>query len=203
MRRCAYAGVLLCGMAGVSYAGTAEELPDWGRSIMEFIKANEKWALPIIFVLAFGESIAFISLVLPFWGILVALGIMLPNTDISFLFALCAASVGAALGDWVSYSIGFRFRNTIARMWPFTSHPDMLPKGEKYFNKYGAGAIWLARFSGPLRASVPIVAGVAQMNSIKFQLANWPSAFLWAFVLLVIGDFVGLVWPYFYNFVLR
>ncbi len=157
MKRYVYAGVLLCSMASASYAGTSEELPGWGQSIMELIKVNEKWALPVIFVLAFGESIAFVSLVLPFWGILVALGVILPSTDIGFWYALCAASIGAALGDWMSFWIGYRFKDTIAKVWPFTTHPDILPKGEVIFYKYGAWAIWLARFSGPLRASVPIV----------------------------------------------
>ena len=40
---------------------------------------------------------------------------------------------------------------------------------------------------GPLRASVPIVAGITQMPWLRFQIANWSSAFLWAFVLLSPG----------------
>jgi membrane protein DedA with SNARE-associated domain len=40
---------------------------------------------------------------------------------------------------------------------------------------------------------VPIVAGITQMPALRFQLANWSSAFLWAFVLLSPGSF-GLKW---------
>ena len=54
-------------------------------------------------------------------------------------------------------------------------------------------AIVIGRFSGPLRASVPIVAGVTQMPQWKFQIANWSSAFLWSFVLLSPGTF-GVKW---------
>ena len=35
--------------------------------IAEFVKANQGWAPLVVFLLAFGESLAFISLVLPAW----------------------------------------------------------------------------------------------------------------------------------------
>ena len=57
----------------------------------------------------------------------------------------------------------------------------------------GIWAIVLARFSGPLRATVPLVAGIAEMPPLRFQIANWTSAFLWAFVLLSPGSW-GVRW---------
>jgi hypothetical protein len=39
--------------------------------IVEFVRAHEMWAAPIFGALAFGESLAFISLVLPAWAVLV------------------------------------------------------------------------------------------------------------------------------------
>ena len=78
-------------------------------------------------------------------------------------------------------------------MWPLSRYPNLLPKGHEFFEKWGVWAIVIGRFSGPLRASVPIVAGVTQMPQIKFQIANWSSAFLWAFVLLSPGTY-GMKW---------
>jgi membrane protein DedA with SNARE-associated domain len=50
-----------------------------------------------------------------------------------------------------------------------------------------------------LRASVPLVAGIFEMPFWRFQLANFSSAFVWAAVLLTIGDIgakvVGWLWP--------
>lgn len=159
--------------------------------IIEFVKANQGWSVPIVFLLAFGESIAFISLVLPFWGMLVALGAAVGTDSALFIAVLIAASVGAALGDWVSYWLGWHYHEQIGRMWPLSKYPDLLPRGQVFFDKYGVWAIVLGRFSGPFRATVPIIAGSTQMPPWKFQAANWPSAFLWAFVLLVFGDGVG------------
>jgi membrane protein DedA with SNARE-associated domain len=51
--------------------------------------------------------------------------------------------------------------------------------------------IFIGRFFGPLRASVPLVAGVFRMPYWKFQFANFTSAFVWAAVLLLLGDVIG------------
>ncbi|MBV8752608.1 MAG: DedA family protein, partial [Hyphomicrobiales bacterium] len=49
----------------------------------------------------------------------------------------------------------------------------------------------IGRFFGPLRAAVPLVAGIFNMAYWPFQFANFASAFLWAAVLLELGDFGG------------
>lgn len=156
-----------------------------------FVDQHRAWAPLIIMVLAFGESIAFVSLILPFWGLLIAIGALFSGSATEFLIVLAAASVGAALGDWVSYWLGAHFKDRIAQLWPLSRYPDLLPRGEVFFNRYGVWAIVLGRFSGPLRASVPIIAGATRMDVVKFQIANWASAVLWAFALLVFGDFIG------------
>ena len=43
-------------------------------AIVAFVQANQAWAAPVAFVLAFGESLAFVSLFLPSTVILVAIG---------------------------------------------------------------------------------------------------------------------------------
>ena len=64
--------------------------------------------------------------------------------------------------------------------------------------RWGVLAIFIGRFFGPLRASVPLVAGIFAMPYWSFQIANFTSAFLWAAVLLTLGDVVAklvkLVW---------
>jgi len=169
---------------------TVSEIPGL---FISFIESHRIWAVPIVFVLAFGESIAFMSLVLPFWGMLVAIGTIVGGWSFEFVMLWFAASTGAALGDWVSYWLGWHFHDKIALMWPLSKYPDLLPRGHQFFEKYGTLAIVLGRFSGPLRASVPLVAGATEMNPIKFQIANWSSAFLWALVLLVFGGGIGEV----------
>ena len=159
------------------------------ESVLAFIRSHQAWAAPLAFVLAFGESLAFISLVLPFFTILVAIGALIGATNsLEFWTVLVAAAVGAALADWLSYWLGRHYHRQIAGMWPLRDHPGLLPAGERFFARWGAWAIVLGRFTGPLRASIPIVAGAAQMPSLRFQIANWSSAFLWSGTLMTVGD---------------
>jgi membrane protein DedA with SNARE-associated domain len=169
-------------------------LAEFTNTVLDFVRQHPNWAAFIVFGLAFGESLAFVSLILPFWAMLVAIGTIIGAADpLIFWTIVTAAAVGAALGDWLSYWLGYHYHEQIARMWPLKNHPKLIETGQKFFRKWGAWAIVLARFSGPLRASVPIVAGITQMPTLWFQLANWSSAFLWAFVLLSPGTF-GMKW---------
>src|SRR5207244_4918336 len=99
-----------------------------------------------------------------------------------------AGSLGAAAGDWLSYWVGLKLENRVYHMWPLSQHPTVIPVGEAFVRKWGSFAIFIGRFSGPLRASVPLVAGVFAMPYCRFQIANFTSAFVWAAVLLTLGD---------------
>jgi membrane protein DedA with SNARE-associated domain len=163
-----------------------------GEAIIQFARAHQGWAPLIVGVLAFGESLAFVSLILPFFTILIAIGAMIGAAgSLDFWIVLTAAAVGAALGDWLSYWLGRHYHAEIGRMWPLKNYPDLLPRGKRFFDRWGAWAVVIGRFSGPLRASIPIVAGAVRMPPAQFQFANWTSAFLWAGVLLFLGGNLG------------
>jgi membrane protein DedA with SNARE-associated domain len=158
------------------------------QELVEFVRLHEAWAAPIVFALAFAESLAFISLLVPAWAALVGIGVLIGSGNINFWPIWIAGSVGAALGDWLSYWIGIKLGPPVAHIWPLSRHPELLPKGETFVKRWGPLAIFIGRFFGPLRASVPLVAGIFRMPFWEFQIANFASAFVWAGVLLTIGD---------------
>jgi membrane protein DedA with SNARE-associated domain len=174
-------------------------LEESAHHVIEFVRAHQAWAAPIVFALAFGESLAFVSLILPAWAALVGIGAMIGAGGIDFIPVWIAGSLGAALGDWLSYWIGTKFQHSVAHMWPLSRYPDLLPRGEAFIKRWGVLAIFIARFSGPLRASVPIVAGIFGMPFWRFQFANFTSAFLWAAVLLKLGDVGARIWTWLWN----
>ncbi|KAA3451467.1 hypothetical protein C7I87_06780 [Mesorhizobium sp. SARCC-RB16n] len=57
-----------------------------------------------------------------------------------------------------------------------------MPRGHKFFERWGGPGVFVGRFSGPLRASAPV-----------FQIANISSAILWVTGILAPGAF-GLKW---------
>lgn len=160
------------------------------QQVVDFVHSNEGWAAPVVFALAFGESLAFISLLIPAWGALVAIGALIGPSGISFWPIWIAASLGAAFGDWLSYWIGLKLEHTVAHMWPLSRHPDLIPRGETFMKQWGIPGIFIGRFFGPLRASVPLIAGIFEMPFWQFQIANFSSAFVWAGTLLTIGDVI-------------
>jgi len=158
------------------------------QDTVDFVRTNQAWAVPVVFALAFGESLAFISLLIPAWGALVAIGALIGSSGIKFWPIWVSASLGAAFGDWLSYWIGLKLEHTVANVWPLSRHPDLIPRGEIFMKKWGIPGIFIGRFFGPLRAVVPLIAGIFEMPFWRFQLANFTSAFVWAAVLLTIGD---------------
>ena len=142
-------------------------------------------------LLAFGESLAFISLLIPAWGALVAIGALIGASGISFWPVWIAGGIGAALGDWVSYWFGYKYKEQVAQMWPLSRYPDILPRGEAFVRRWGVPSIFIGRFFGPLRASVPLAAGIFEMPYRQFQIANFVSALIWAAALLLFGDVIA------------
>lgn len=163
----------------------------YAHDLIAFVRLHQAWAAPLVLVLAFGESLAFISLLVPAWGVLVAIGAMLGPGGIDFWPVWVAGAVGAALGDWLSYWIGFTFKDRVATVWPLSRYPDLLPRGAAFVERWGIPGIFIGRFFGPLRASVPLAAGIFEMPYWHFQIANFVSAFIWSAVLLVFGDVVS------------
>src|SRR6476659_4777325 len=100
------------------------------RQVIEFVREHQAWAAPIVFALAFAESLAFLSFFVPAWAVLVGIGAMMKTADIAFFPVLLAGALGAALGDWLSYWIGYTCKDRIARMRPFSTHPNLLVRGE-------------------------------------------------------------------------
>ena len=79
-----------------------------------FVQANQAWAAPVAFVLAFGESLAFVSLFLPSTVILVAIGGLLGASGVDVWAVVIAAWIGGCLGYAFSYWIGFYFKDRSA-----------------------------------------------------------------------------------------
>lgn len=163
------------------------------HELTAFVRLHQVWAAPIVLLLAFGESLAFISLLVPAWGALVAIGALLGPSGINFWPVWLAGAIGAALGDWLSYWFGFKFKHGVAAMWPLSRYPGLLPRGEAFVAKWGVPGIFIGRFFGPFRASVPLAAGIFEMPYWRFQFANFTSAAVWSAVLLLFGDVVSLL----------
>lgn len=163
------------------------------QSTIAFVQEHGRWGVPIVFALAFCKSFAFVSLFIPATGILFGVGALIAAAGRDFWSIWLAAALGAVAGDWVAYSLAFHFKDRVTRGWPFSNHPELLARGVKFFERWGAIAVFGGRFFGPFRAIVPIVAGLYAMPWLYFQIANLASAALWATGILAPG-FLSVRW---------
>lgn len=169
-------------------------LQQFVESITQMMREHENLAVPIAFLVAFGESLCFASIVWPGWAILVGFSGALAASGVSpnvLMPMVIAAGLGGTLGYALSYWIGAYFKDSIPTIWPFKNDPTLIPRGEEFFNKYGAWSVFLGHFVGPVRAVIPVVAGMFRMPQIPFQMANAVSAFIWA-AWAVLAPFWGI-----------
>ncbi len=156
-------------------------------SVVDFVRANQGWAPFIVAVLAFGESLAVISVLIPATVILAGIGLLIGGAGLSFWPIWAGAVVGAFLGDYVSYEVSRHFGPAIQNAWPLNKRPDLLARTEALMRRHGAWGVFIGRFFGPLRALVPLVAGIFEMPRLRFQIANIASALVWATGILLPG----------------
>src|SRR3979411_3384009 len=104
-------------------------MESFADAMADFVRHHQAWAAPIVLVLAFGESLAFISLLIPAWGALIAIGALIGASGISFWPVWIAGGIGAALGDWVSYWVGFRYQESGGAKWPLSAYREIPARG--------------------------------------------------------------------------
>jgi membrane protein DedA with SNARE-associated domain len=167
-------------------------MDQWIEDVLRFISANRHVAGPVIFGLAFAESMAFLSLLVPFTAMIVGAGALVGSGALDPWIVIPWGVAGAVFGDAVSYWIGLYFKDRVPRMWPFRDKPEQLARGYEFFRRWGVLSVFIGRFFGPLRAVVPIVAGMMKMTQWKFQAANTVSAIVWLPMLLLPGAVAGL-----------
>jgi len=158
---------------------------------VRLIETHQAWAGVVVGLLAFGESLILIGILLPGTTVLVIVGGLAGAGLIHPLPVVLAAIVGASLGDVVSYYLGTWLGRGVVHKWPLNRHRQEIARARLFFRRYGFAAIFLGRFFGPVRATVPLVAGMMGMNRSRFQLANILSALVWAPAILMPGWLVA------------
>ena len=173
-----------------------------GRSVFDFFhwfandarewvtvtaQAHPYWVFPIAFAIAFSESFVGVSFIVPGTILLITLGGVIGASHISLFPAWLGAVLGSVLGDWISWWIGFHYHHRIVHSRFFRRFEDQIEKALHLFHKWGTWAIVIGRFMGPFRATVPLVAGMSELEFLPFMVANTGSALVWAYVLLAPG----------------
>jgi membrane-associated protein len=131
-----------------------------------------------------GDSLLFAA------GLLAAGGIFNPLA-LAIIVAL-AAILGDSLGYWFGASVGTRFFNR-PDSWLFKH--AYIERTERFYEKYGARAVVLARFVPIVRTIAPILAGIGRMPYRRFLAYNAIGGIAWGAGMVALGYFLGSVIP--------
>lgn len=155
--------------------------------IGQFIQANQDWAGPIIFLLTFGESLIIVGLLIPATALMLLTGGLIGAGTLSPWNVLVWGIAGAIVGDALSYALGRWLGPSMLRRWPFNTQRTAVARARLFFSRYGFASVLMGRFLGPIRSTIPTVAGIMGMKHARFQLANVISAVLWLPLMLAPG----------------
>jgi membrane-associated protein len=176
--------------------------------IIEFFKhiLNPEWIINnggfyLILLIVFAETGLFVGFFLPGDSLLFIAGIYgemlsksffdMPLVVIMTMIALCGI-LGNIVGYWFGKKSGpmlFRKKDTLL------FKKKHLYQAREFYDKYGGGAIFVARFLPVVRTFAPIVAGIVGMEKKKFMFYNIVGSFVWVFSLMLAGHFLGKAIP--------
>ena len=159
--------------------------------ILQWLNTNPQWSGLLTFVISAAESVAVIGTIVPGTIMMTAIGTLVGAGIIPFWGTLLWAIAGAIVGDGISYWMGYYFKDSLHTIWPFRKHPGMLENGERFFKKHGTMSVFIGRFVGPVRALVPVVAGMFGVKPLRFTIANILSAIGWAPIYMLPGIILG------------
>lgn len=161
------------------------------QAILFYLQTHPRTGELFTFLVAFTESLPIIGTVIPGSVTMTLIGILVGGGAMPIVLSLSVASIAAFCGDTIGYLVGFHYNVRLRSMWPFKTHPQWLTMGEDFFKKHGGKSIILGRFIGPARCMVPMIAGLLQLNWIRFVIAALPSAVLWALMYMTPGILLG------------
>jgi undecaprenyl-diphosphatase len=161
------------------------------QPLIDWVAQNTVWAGLVVFAVSFSESMALVGLLIPGVAMMFAAGALITTGALDFWPTFAWAVAGAVTGDGLSFWLGRRFKGGLRAAWPFTRHPEMLTRGEDFFRRYGGKSVAFGRFFGPVRAVIPLVAGMMGMPPLRFLVANVASALVWAPAYLLPGMVLG------------
>jgi len=143
------------------------------------------WVYALLFLIIFCETGIVVAACLPGDSLLFAAGALAAtgamNITLLMILLISAAFIGNTINYWVGNKIGhLLFRNEKSVIFK-KSHLD---KTHAFYEKHGGKTIVIGSFIPIIRTFAPFVAGMADMNHIKFMIVNVFGSIFWMTVVL-------------------
>lgn len=152
------------------------------------------WFYVLMVAIIFGETGLVVTPFLPGDSLLFAIGALAAAQpdDLNTLVLLPLLIAAAIIGDAVNYAIGKWVGPQIFRRdTGWLMNKQHLLRAQRFYERYGAKAIVLARFLPILRTFAPFVAGIGGMHYRRFWLYNVLGGIAWVSLFLLGGYCFG------------
>ena len=162
-----------------------------------FLSSLDPWVVYLVVgTLAFGESAAFLGLILPGEVALVGAAAIASAIGVDPFILAVVAAAAASVGGLVGYEVGRRYGRRLVAWDPIARRlggalgrlADRIAAARSALALVVAG-----RFNQVTRAAVPALAGMAPMPWYRFAAANAIGAVLWSTAFTTIG-FLAAEW---------
>ncbi|MGC2423863.1 MAG: DedA family protein [Nitrospirota bacterium] len=130
------------------------------------------------------------EIIMPFSGYLVFTG------RFGLLEVALAGAAGCVLGSALAYWVGvYGGRPFLLKYGKYVLiTPKELDSADRWFDRYGDGAIFISRLLPVIRTFISLPAGIAKMNFPKFVIYTFIGSFPWCLGLAWLGKKLGENW---------
>ncbi|MGA9174748.1 MAG: DedA family protein [Thermoactinomyces sp.] len=159
----------------------------------EFVYSVLEWLSSLGY---FGIALGLMVEVIPSEIVLAYGGFLIASGQINFFGALIAGTIGGVLAQiflyWLGYYGGRPFLERYGKY--LLIKKKHLDVAEEWFERYGTGVIFGARFIPVVRHAISIPAGISKMPLSRFALLTTLAIIPWSVLFLYFGMQLGNNW---------
>ena len=113
-------------------------------TMIDVVSAHPYYAYSAIFLATLSEAIPVVGTVVPGSTLVVAISALAAEAGANFWLMAVAATLGAIVGDCVSFWLGQRYHRKILCAWPLNRHPKFIERTNRFITKFGTASVFLA-----------------------------------------------------------
>jgi membrane-associated protein len=187
-----------------SYDYKVDQIVDFFNYLMNSEEIIQTGGLLAIILIVYIENGLFFGFFLPGDYLLFLSGVFASTKllEVNFVTLFFGIFIAAVAGTYTGYISGRFFGDRIQnRKDSLFFKQKYLHKTRRYFEKYGSRTLIIARFLPIVRTFAPILAGLVQMNFLRFSIYNFIGGCIWVISLVGGGYFLGIKFPWLVDYV--
>ena len=148
---------------------------------LQWLVANYgSWIYAILFLIIFCETGLVLTPFLPGDSLLFVAGTVAAAGEMYVHGLFAALAAASFLGDNTNYWIGrFVGPRVFRREKSLLFNPEHLVRTQRFYDRYGAKTVFLARFVPIVRTFAPFVAGIGRMHYPRFVFYSFSGSVVW------------------------